>query len=88
MSQSRTTTDHDDIRRWAEARGGRPARVRSTGSGDDPGVLRFDFGDPDAALEVISWEEFFSKFDESELALLHDDEKNSRFNKLIHRRNT
>lgn len=36
MSESRTTTDHDEIRRWAEERGGRPASVRGTGqSGDE-----------------------------------------------------
>ncbi len=29
-SQSRSTTDHDEIRQWAEARGGRPAVVKST----------------------------------------------------------
>ena len=29
-SQSRSTTDHDEIRQCAEARGGRPAVVKST----------------------------------------------------------
>ena len=34
-SQSRTTTDHDEIHRWTEARGGRPAVVKNTrGKGD------------------------------------------------------
>ena len=28
---AQVTTDHDEIRKWAEARGGRPAAVRSTG---------------------------------------------------------
>jgi hypothetical protein len=31
MAQAKVTTDHDEIRKWAEARGGRPAAVRSTG---------------------------------------------------------
>ena len=40
-SQSRTATDHDEIRQWTEARGGRPAVVKSTcGKGDDTGILR------------------------------------------------
>ena len=30
MAEAKTTTDHDEIRNWAEARGGRPAVVRST----------------------------------------------------------
>ena len=32
MASSKTTTDHDEIRRWAEERGGRPAHVKDTGS--------------------------------------------------------
>lgn len=87
-----TTTDHDFIRRWVEERGGKPARVKRTGSGDDPGILRIDFpgysgGD---SLEEIGWEEFFEKFEESRLAFLHrdiqgDDGQPDRFNKLVSR---
>jgi hypothetical protein len=29
MAQAKITTDHDQIRKWAEARGERPAAVRS-----------------------------------------------------------
>src|SRR4051812_46706319 len=95
MSTATTTTDHDEIRRWAEERGGRPARVKDTGGGKGgkgkggPGILRLDFGEPDESLEEISWEEFFQAFEENELALLHQDKtadgKPSRFNKLVHR---
>ncbi|HEY8261036.1 MAG TPA: hypothetical protein VIG55_07485 [Methylosinus sp.] len=85
MARAQTTTDHETIRKWVEARGGRPARVRRTGKGEDPGILRLDFGEPDAALEEISWNEFFDKFEENELALLFQDERDSRFNKLVHR---
>lgn len=87
MSSATKTTDHDEIRRWAEARGGRPSRVKGTGGKDDPGMLRIDFDDPDPSLEEISWEEFFEAFDANDLALLHQDKtadgKPSRFNKLI-----
>ena len=31
MSSSETTTDHDTIREWTEARGGRPSLVRTAG---------------------------------------------------------
>lgn len=86
MSQGSTTTNHSKIRRWAEARGGRPARVKDTGhSNDDPGLLRFDFGETDERLEEISWEDFFEKFEESKLALIYDDKKDSRFNKFVQR---
>jgi len=87
MSQGKTTTDHATIRAWAEAHGGRPARVRDTAQGDDPGILRFDFGAPDEGLEEISWDDFFEKFEENKLALLYQDEGDSRFNKLIRRGN-
>ena len=60
---SKTTTDHDEIRRWVEEHGGRPAAVTQTGNGDDAGILRIDFdepgGDDDNRLEEISWEEWF-----------------------------
>ena len=89
MSDAQTTTDHATIRKWAEARGGRPATVKSTGNKNEPGVLRFDFGEPEDSLEEISWDEFFAKFDESELALLYQDKTNdgktSRFFKLVNR---
>jgi hypothetical protein len=89
MAEARMTTDHETIRRWAEKRGARPARVKGTGEGDDPGVLRLDFGEPEESLEEISWDEFFEKFEENELALLYQDEtgsgRESRFNKLVDR---
>jgi hypothetical protein len=86
---SKKTTDHETIRRWAEERGGRPARVRDTGSGDDPGVLRIDFNEPDERLEQIPWDEFFQKFEEQRLAFLYQDEtaggQESRFFKFVRR---
>ena len=93
MAQAKVTTDHDEIRKWAEARGGRPAAVRSTQSKEATGIIRIEFpGAPNAKddnLEEISWEEFFEKFDESELALLYQEEtargQRSNFNKLVGR---
>lgn len=86
------TTDHETIRSWAEARGGKPARVIRTGSKrGDPGIIRIDFPgySGEGSLEPISWEEFFKKFDESELALVYQEEtasgERSNFNKLVRR---
>jgi hypothetical protein len=82
-----TTTDHDMIRQCAEARGGRPARVADTG--DEGGILRIDFQEPDARLEEIDWETFFEVFEERKLAFLFQEEtaagKTSRFNKFVAR---
>ena len=89
MSEAKTTTNHDEIRRWAEKNGGRPARVRDTGGAKDSGVLRLDFGEPDDRLEEITWEVFFATFDKSGLALLYQektaDGSRSRFNKFVRR---
>jgi hypothetical protein len=43
MAEARTTTDHEEIRRWVEDRGGQRAHVAETGSGGDPGILGIDF---------------------------------------------
>lgn len=86
MSHATTTTDHDEIRKWAEARQGRPAKVRTSGSG---GILRIDFGEPEEELDAIEWEEFFDIFEKNNLAFLRqdktDDGKTSRFNKFVER---
>jgi hypothetical protein len=90
MSDAQVTTDHDAIRRWAEERGGRPASVRDTGGGSEAGILRIDFEPATAeGLELISWEEFFAKFDKEKLGFLHQDKtadgSTSRFHKFVAR---
>jgi hypothetical protein len=86
---SQATADHDTIRSWAEERGGYPATVRGTGNGDVAGVLRIDFPgfSGEDTLERISWDEFFEKFDESDLRFLYQDRtasgQPSRFFKLV-----
>ncbi|MBI4492107.1 MAG: hypothetical protein HY690_04880, partial [Chloroflexi bacterium] len=70
LGESKLTTDHEEIRRWAEERGGRPAHVGGTGTDEDPGLLRIEFpgyGTERERLEPISWEAFFRKFDEKGL---------------------
>jgi hypothetical protein len=90
-SDTRKTTDHEEIRRWVEEHGGTPARVRGTGSDGDPGVLRIDFpgGAGEDELEPISWDEWFEKFDEENLAFLYQESKadgeDSTFFKLVNR---
>jgi hypothetical protein len=87
--ESRTTTDHETIRSWAEDRGGKPASVRGTEAGGEPGVLRIDSpsGAGEDSLERVSWDEWFRKFDENGLAFLYQEEKaggeGSTFFKLV-----
>jgi hypothetical protein len=89
MSQATKTTDHETIRRWVEERGGHPSIVRGTGKGDDDGILRIDFGKPEASLKEIDWDAFFKVFDDRKLAFLHQDKtadgKESRFFKFVRR---
>jgi hypothetical protein len=82
------TTDHEEIRRWAERHGGKPAVVKQTHrQRDSVGILRIMF--PKAphseheALEEISWDEFFQQFDDSNLELVYEDDSN--FSKLVSR---
>ncbi len=79
------TTNHADIRNWAEQRGGVPSTVRGR-----TGALRIDFPNgPESRLEHIRWDEWFVVFDENRLAFLYQDKtatgKLSRFNKLVKR---
>ena len=92
-SESNTTTNHEIIKRWAESRGGKPATVKSTERDGDVGVLRIDFPgySGGGTLEEISWDEFFQKFDEKNLAFLYQEHtssgEESRFFKLVSRDN-
>jgi hypothetical protein len=90
-SQSHTTTDHDEIRQWVEQHDGKPACVRGTGSDNDVGILRIDFpgGTGKEDLKHVSWDEWFDKFDSSDVGFLYQSEKaggeDSTFFKLVRR---
>jgi hypothetical protein len=90
-SESSTTTDHDEIRSWVEEHDGKPATVKGTEDGSGTGVLRIDFpgGTGEDELEHISWDDWFEKFEESDLAFLYQQRKasgeDSTFFKLVNR---
>ncbi|MDQ6704462.1 MAG: ferritin-like domain-containing protein, partial [Acidobacteriota bacterium] len=87
-----TTTDHDEIRQWAEARGAHPACVRGTGKKGGVGMIRLDFPgfSGEKSLQEISWDEWFQSFDDNDLALVYQEEtvegQKSNFNKLVSRK--
>jgi len=91
MARANATIDHDLIRKWVEERGGKPASVKGSGKGDDPGILRIDFPgfSGESTLEEISWDEWFKAFEANHLAFLYQEEtvdhQPSRFNKLVSR---
>ena len=91
MAEAQRTTDHKTIRKWTEERGGHPATVKRTASGDEAGILRIDFPgySGEESLEPIDWDEFFEKFEEKDLAFLYQektaDGETSRFCKFVSR---
>jgi len=82
---------HEEIRNWAEDRGAAPACVKGTGGGGDAGMIRLDFPgySGEESLQHISWDDWFEKFDENDLALMVQDTtaggERSNFNKLVKR---
>jgi hypothetical protein len=84
-SESKVTTDHEEIRRWVEERGGHPARVKGTN------LLRIDYPGFSGGerLESISWDELFEVFDENNLSFLYQERTKdgglSRFSKFVDR---
>ncbi|MCP3783595.1 SAP domain-containing protein [Micromonospora sp. A3M-1-15] len=75
--RSLVTTDHEVIRRWAEARKGLPTTVDGTEHDGHAGVLRFDFpsNGREQRLREISWEEWFRAFDERRLNFIYQEER-------------
>lgn len=75
------TTDHEEIREWADKYRGRPEIIDQTGGGERMVGLRIDFpGRRDEnflgeneEMEYVSWEEFFRRFDSLNLAFEYED---------------
>lgn len=76
MSSTKTTTNHEEIRRWAEERGGRPAAVVHPMDTKIAGGLRIDFPDYDSGevLQEITWTEFFDRFEAENLTFIFQEE--------------
>ena len=90
MSDAKTTTNHHEIRKWAESRGAVPASVAGTERAKEAaGILRLDFDPKDKDLDKVDWDDFFAKFDKEKLAFLYQDKtadgQTSRFHKFVSR---
>jgi alkylation response protein AidB-like acyl-CoA dehydrogenase len=75
------TDDPFEIRRWAEALGGKPERIDDPEAQADAVGIRIAFlNDHDKAFmpinetQRISWDEFFRRFEEMGLTMLYDPE--------------
>ncbi len=90
---TRLTTNPEEIRRWVEARGGRPAAVAPLLQDEFGlkaiGALRIAFPEEHdkGNLEMLPWETFFEVFEARSLAFLYQERtstgEQSRFNKFI-----
>ena len=84
-ADSKVTTDHEEIQRWVEERGGNPARVKGTN------LLRIDYPgfSGEQRLEPLEWDEFFKVFDKNNLRFLYQERTKdgglSRFSKFVDR---
>jgi hypothetical protein len=82
MSDVIRTKSHEEIRRWAEERAGKPAVVAGTDAEIPGGVLRIDFGTPEFAaaapidedLVEVTWDNFFQTFDQHNLRFVYENE--------------
>ncbi|MGB3183012.1 MAG: hypothetical protein WBB45_16590 [Cyclobacteriaceae bacterium] len=88
MSDTKKTTSHDEIKKWAKEHDASPVKVKSTGGSSGEGLIRLALeghskGDDD--LEEMTWDEFFKIFDDNNLAMLYDKESNNNFFKLVSR---
>jgi len=59
-----STTDHLEIRRWAESREAAPIAHRADGLG-------FDFPDYDDDIDPITWDRWFEEFDARDLEFVY-----------------
>ena len=92
-TKSRVTTDHEEIRRWAKARSGKPAIVVRPKSDDDHvGRIRIylPHNRNEGSLREISWAKWFKQFDAAGLAFLYQEQiaggEKSTFNELVSRK--
>ena len=69
-SNRKRTTDHEEIRTWAIAKGGYPVLVPMGDESEaDDEVLSIAFDGDQQGMKCIDWSEFFTRFDAEELEL-------------------
>ncbi len=92
-TKSKVTTDHEEIRRWALARNGKPAaplHLKSEDNGNGPIGIYFPDDRSKNSLAEISWEDWFKKFDAAKLAFLYQEltpgGEKSNFNQCVRRK--
>ena len=87
-SEMNLTTDHQQIRRWAESAGGRPVQVHIAHTQVTVPYIDFDSRSAGRDIQVIPWNDWSEMFDRAGLALLYEEPADgslSTFSKLVQR---
>lgn len=79
--------DHDDIRQWAEQRNAAPARVMPDADHPDADELTLSFRQnrEGGGVELLTWEEWLSRFENEGLALLVLDQERTGLRSMYFR---
>ncbi len=92
LTKSMVTTDHQEIRRWATARGGKPSTIIRPQNAEEKAIricLDFPQGHNNGSLKKISWDDWFKQFETAGLALLYQEDtangERSNFHKVVTR---
>ena len=76
MAALEPTTDHEEIRVWAERNNAVPTERLPHIVDGEPAILHFSLqeqANDRSDVRLISWEEFFLKFDELGLTFVYDE---------------
>ena len=76
MKDTISTTDHNEIKNWAEERKGIPSSLENPDEDASNLILRILFSDDKKVEQAkqISWDEFFKRFEEHKLAFVYKHE--------------
>lgn len=92
MKRQQITTEHEEIKQWAQKYGGKPQIIDDPQALADVPGLRIDFPGkiddfllPETKIRDVSWEEFFQKFEENQLAFLYIPEFNPENPKMLYK---
>lgn len=72
---TRYTANQEEIRSWIEEHSGVPVFVKGVeeNGGESPDMLHVAFGPLAPDMEELSWEEFFERLENEQLALEYED---------------
>ena len=85
MKLAGPTTDHAEIRQWAETHKAVPTEILPEHLDSEPTTLRIMLSQMAASrqnIRVMTWEEFFQKFDLLGLTFVYDNEATG-YNELL-----